>query len=163
MLYHFNTLCGGSKRLCQDPELAIYLLTPGFTRGYHKNVFKVSDTTITKYLAWSRELAIADPLIADLVSDNAASITAEDSLKMARMRGRAQLTWWSRLAIAEFAYRLGDTGEAARLFSCSRRTVQLVLKGWQTGYDPISGERRLSRTQASPPGMWRSRQCELTS
>ena len=164
MLFHFGILDDENtdpcrrRRPARSRDLAVYLLTPGFSRAYHQNALGVSDTTIDKYVQWSRELALGDPTLLDSVSENAASITPEDGLMIAQRRGRAHLPWWSRLAIAEFRHRLGSTGEVAALFNCSRRTVQLVLKTCPIAYDPFSGERRLSRTQASPPGMWRSPQ-----
>lgn len=162
MLFHYGTLDeirtgARRRRLKPSRDLAVYLLTPGFSRAYHQRALGVSDTTIAKYVEWSRDLAAGDPTIFDRVSDNAASITAEDGLKMAQRRGAAHLPWWSRLAIAEFVQRLGSTSEVASLFHCSRRTVQLALKNSPASYEPLSGERRLSQTQASPPGKWSSR------
>lgn len=161
MLYHLGTLdeqttSRRKRRLRPTRSLAIYLLTAGFSRSYHQQVLGVSDTTIAKYMRWSRQLAENDSEILDAARANAGSITPEDGLKMAKRRRRAHLPWWSRLAIAEYAHRLKDTNEVARLFNCSRRTVQHALTSWPLAYDPLTGERRLSRTQAAPPGMWRS-------
>jgi hypothetical protein len=159
MLYNLGTLdeqtaTRRQRRLRPTPSLAIYLLTPGFSRSYHQQVLGVSDTTVAKYMRWSRQLAEKDQDILDAARANAASITAEDGLKMAQRRRRAHMPWWSRLAIAEFVERLGDTSEVASLFCCSPRTVQLVLKTSPIAYDLFTGERRLSRTQERPPGMW---------
>jgi hypothetical protein len=110
--------------------------------------------TIATYMRWSRQLAEKDGEILEAARANAASITAEDGLKMAQRRRRAHMPWWSRLAIAEYAHRHGDTAEVARLFNCSPRTVQLVTKAWPLAYDPFTGERKLSSTQVAPPGMW---------
>jgi hypothetical protein len=158
MLYHFGTLddVRSRRRLARCDELAILLLTPGFARAFHANVLEVSSTTIAKYVDWSHALACRDSSIRFRARQNAESITPEDGLKMAQRRRRAQLPWWSHLAIAEYVDRLGHTGEVARLFKCSRRTVQFALKRWPIGYDPFTGERRLSHTQASPPGQWAS-------
>lgn len=169
MQVHFGTLDDENidpcvqRRLTRSRNLAVYLLTPGFSRAYHQYALGVSDTTVAKYIRWARELALGDQTIFDSVRENAASITPEDGLKMAQRRGRAHLPWWSRLAIAEFKYRLGSTREVASLFKCSRRTVQLAVGTWPVAYNPLSGERRLSRTQASPPGMWRSPQQTLST
>lgn len=168
MLFHFGTLDdenpdpGRRRRLARTRDLAVYLLTPGFSRAYHRHALGVSDTTIAKYIQWSQKLALSDQTISDSVCKNAASISLEDGLKFAQRRGRTHLPWWTRLAIAEYQDRLGSTAEVASLFNCSRRTVQLVLTIWPTAYDPLSGERRLSRTQASPPGMWQSHQRALS-
>jgi hypothetical protein len=159
MLFHCGTLdrnpCPRNRpNACRD--LAIYLLTPGFSKAYQKQVLGVSSTTITKYMQWSLDQAEHDPTILDRVPDNAASITAEDGLMMAQRRGGAHLTWWSRLALAEYMQRLGSTDEVAALFNCSRRTVQHALKAYPIAYELLSGKRVLSWTQASPPGKWTS-------
>jgi hypothetical protein len=130
------------------------LLTPGFSRAYHQHVLGVSDTTVAKYINWSRCLVEGDPSIMDDVAANAASITAQDGLTMAQKRGRGHLPWWSRLAIAEAVGRGHDTSEVARRFRCSCRTVQIVLKSSAIAYDLFTGERRLSNTQMRPPGSW---------
>jgi len=158
MLYHYGTLDKASPRpLRRQAELAIYLLTPGFSQAYHRHALAVSDTTVAKYLAWSRDLVAGDASVSDRVSANVASITAEDGLAFAQLRGSAHLPWWSRLAIAEFRHRLNNTVEVARLFNCSRRTVQLALKTLPSSYDFLTGERRLSATQKAPAGMWSKR------
>lgn len=159
MLHHLGTLdeqttTRRKRRLRPTRSLAIYLLTPGFSRSYHQQVLGVSDTTIAKYMSWSRQLAEGDREILDAAGVNAASITAEDGLKLAQRRRRAHMPWWSRLAIAEFVERLGSTAEVASLFRCSRRTVQLALKASPIAYNLLTGERCLSRTQAEPPAMW---------
>lgn len=159
MLFHAGTLDDalaprpGTRHL-RSRDLAIYLLTPGFSTAYHAHVLGVSSTTLNKHLAWSRALALADPTSGESIVANAASITAEDGLKMAQRRGATHLPWWSRLAIAEFAARLEGTCKVAQLFCCSRRTVQQVLTGGALSYDPLTGVRRLSPTQSSPPGKW---------
>lgn len=159
MLYHLSTLDDLTtsrqvRRLQPTRSLAIYLLTPGFSRSYHQQVLGVSDTTIAKYMSWSRKLAEEDVELLDAARANAASITAEDGLKMAQRRRRAHMPWWARLAIAEFVDRLKNTTDVASLFCCSRRTVQLVLKNRPIAYDVLTGERRLSLTQTKPPGRW---------
>lgn len=159
MLYHAGTLndhfpakSGQPHR--QTRELAIYLLTPGFSTAYHSHILGLSANTIRKRLAWSRNLAAVDLSIGECVATNISSITAEDGLKMARRRGSSHLTWWSRMAIAEFADSASSMSELARLFRCSRRTVQLVLSGSCLSYDLFTGFRRPSSTQLSPPGKW---------
>lgn len=134
--------------------LAVYLLTPGFSIAYHGHVLGVTSTTLNKHLAWCHALASADLTVQDDIAANAGSITAEDGLKMAQLRGATHLPWWSRLAIADFASRMGSTHQVATLFGCSRRTVQQVLTKAALSYDPLTGRRRLSPTQASPAGKW---------
>lgn len=159
MLHHLGTLdeqtaTRRERRLQPTRSRAIYFLTPGFSRSYHQQVLGVSSTTIATYMRWSRQLAEFDEEILDAARANAASITAEDGVRMAQRRRRAHMPWWSRLAIPDFVERLGSTTEVASLFHCSRRTVQLVLKANPIAYDLFTGERCLSRTQTRPPGMW---------
>ena len=161
MLFHAGTLddpnsdANTRRHLILTRELAIYMLTPGFSRAYHQHALGVSDTTVAKYVRLCRQFAASDPTIRHSISENLASITPEDGLRIAQRRGAAHLPWWSRLAIAEFQQRLGNNREVAALFNCSPRTVHLILTTCPIAYDPLSGERRLSKTQASPPGMWR--------
>lgn len=143
-----------ARRNLRSRDLAIYLLTPGFTIAFHAHALAVSTTTITRHLEWSRALAAADPTLADDVVRNTASITPDDGLKMAQRRGSTQLPWWSRLAIADFTARGRTTSEVADLFRCSCRTVQIVLTRAALSFNCFTGERRLSSTQASPPGKW---------
>jgi hypothetical protein len=161
MIYHAGTLDhqipSSAGRHRRTRELAIYLLTPGFSIAYHAHALGVSCTTIHKHLAWSRALAEADPTIFDDVRMNSASITPDDALRMAQRRGATHLPWWSRLAIAEYSTRLQSTGEVAAMFRCSRRTVQIVLTRGALSFNPFTGERQLSSTQASPPGKWTGR------
>lgn len=143
-----------ARRNLRSKELAVYLLTPGFSIAYHARALGLSTTTIAKHVAWSREFGLADPTVSEDVDANCASITAEDGLAMAQKRGSAHLPWWSRLAIADYAVRLESTGQVAALFRCSRRTVQLVQTRGILSFDPFSGVRRLSASQISPPGKW---------
>lgn len=146
-----------ARRNLRSRDLAIYLLTPGFTTAYRAHALAVSTTTITKHLEWSRALAAADPTLADDIVRNTASITPGDGLKMAQRRGSSHLPWWSRLAIADFAARGQSTSEVADLFRCSCRTVQIVLTRGALSFNCFTGARRLSSTQASPPGKWTGR------
>lgn len=158
MDFHAGTLnaqvLNRSSCLVRSRDLAIYLLTPGFTTAYHARALGISTTTIHKHLAWSRALALADPTITEAVDANCASITPSDGLKMAQRRGSAHLPWWSRLAMADFAARLESTSQVAALFRCSRRTVQLARTRGVLSYNVFTGERRLSAAQISPPGKW---------
>lgn len=160
MLFHAGTLDDTydrrqGRRHRRTRDLAIYLLTPGFSTAYHGHILGVSRTTINKHIAWSHALAAQDPSIADDVERNVSSITPVDGLRMAQRRGATHLTWWSRLAIAQFAARARRTSDVATLFQCSRRTVQQVLGRGSLSYDLFTGVRRLSSTQLAPPGNWR--------
>ena len=96
MLFHFDTLDDQpdnprGRRLHQTRDLAVYLLTPGFSRANFQHALSVSDTTVAKYVRWGRELALSDPTLLESVRENVASITTEDGLKMAQRRGPAHL------------------------------------------------------------------------
>lgn len=162
MLHHAGTLDDGhipkrGKHHRRTRELAIYLLTSGFSTAYHSHTLGVSANTVRKHLTWSRDLADGDPSIEDDVAANIASITAEDGLMMAQRRGSTHLTWWSRMAIAEFAGRLASKRELATEFRCSHRTVQLVLSKGCLNYDLFTGARSPSAIQSCPPGKWTPR------
>jgi hypothetical protein len=81
-------------------DLWIYLLTPGFTLGYHRHVLGVSDITLAKHLNRARAALEADAALADQVRENTYSITPADGLVMANA-GAAHLPYWSRRAICE--------------------------------------------------------------
>lgn len=168
MRYHFGTLdddfesLGWSERkakLCPDGfrPLWIYLLTPGFTFGYHQRVLGISNITLARHLAIAKQQQSIDPTLADAVYDNLSSITAEDGLIMALRRGTAHLPHWSRMAICEYLERLGAAYKVARLFECSATTVTNVVKLGLGSYDVLSAERRLASQQVHPPGKWRTR------
>ncbi len=79
---------------------------------------------------------------------------AEHGLQMARLRGKAQLPAWSRLAIGEYRNRGFTRREIAAAFHCSPGTVANVLQGKGSAYALFSGERRLTHAQQHPPGRW---------
>lgn len=160
MLYHAGTLDNDfaptrGRRHRRTHDLAVYLLTPGFTTAYHGHVLGVSRTTINKHLAWSRALAAQDPTVFEDVERNVTSITPADGINMAQRRGTTHLPWWSRLAIADYSARMRSTSEVAALFRCSQRTVQQVRRCGCLAYDLFTGARRPSSTQLSPPGKWK--------
>lgn len=160
MLFHAGTLDETyapkrGKRYRRSRELAIYLLTPGFSQAYHAQTLGVSCNTVRKHLAWSRAFALGNPAILEAVELNVTSITPEDGVRMAQRRGSTHLPWWSRLAIAQFAAGMRRTSEVAALFRCSLRTVQHVLTRGSLSYDLFTGVRRPSLSQVSPPGRWK--------
>ena len=155
MLFDWGTLSNaGPRRPTRDRELAIYLLTPGFSYAYHQQVLGLSDITVGKYGAWADELARSDPNVGLDVAANAASITSEDGLLMAQRRGASHLVFWSRLAICDAIQRMRSTTDVARIFNCSRRTVQNVIAGRSCAYEALSGRRCPTSTQMLPPGRW---------
>lgn len=152
MLHDWGTLSdAGPPPLVRAPDLAIYLLTPGFTSAYHQRVLGVSNATLWKYTQWARELARQDLGIERRVAENVGSITRDDGLLMAQRRGTARLPFWSRLAICELLHIDGDVGKVAEMFRCSKRTVQNVRAGRFAGYDPLTGVRQVSSSQVRPP------------
>jgi hypothetical protein len=151
MLYDWGTISKASPRkLTRDPELAAYLLTPGFTRGYHQHVLGVSNATVWTYTRWARDLAAQYPMIHSMVADNAGSVTREDAILMAQRRGRCHLPFWSRLAICECLME-GDAKSVADLFRCSIRTLDNIRRGGCLAYDPLGGARLLTGAQDHPP------------
>lgn len=157
MLYDWGTLSDiGPRPLDRDDELAVYLLTQGFSRAYQQKSLGVSNATLWKYMRWAQELGRHDPEIAKMVAANTCSISREDGLLMAQRRGSSQLPFWSRLAICEFLQIRSDVGRVAEMFRCSKRTVHNVRAGRCTSYDLLSGCRQLSSTQAHPPRPERS-------
>jgi hypothetical protein len=137
------------------PDLAVYLLTPGFGTAYHQQVLGVSNATLWKYTQWARELARQDPALSEGVADNVASITCDDGLLMAQRRGTAHLPFWSRLAICEYLQVLDDAAKIARMFRCSKRTLYNVRTGQSLNYDLLTGVRRPNSTQLRPPAVTR--------
>ena len=165
MLYSFGTLDDDNAaaswsirkaRLCShgNRPLWVYLLTPGFTLGYHQHVLGVSDITLARHLAVARREQTADPTIAEAVYNNVSSITAEDGLAMALRRGTAHLTYWSRMAMCEFYGRLRTANKVAKLFRCSPTTVTNVVRLGAGSFDILSLKRRLAPQQVHPPGKW---------
>lgn len=155
MLYDWGTLIDTSPRkLAHQPELAAYLLTPGFTRGYHRRVLGVSNATLWSYLNWARAHADRNPAIREMISANLASITCDDGIAMARRRGSTHLPFWSRLAICEMLQH-ESVPKVAAIFNCSKRTVNNVSGGRCVAFDPLSGIRYLSRSQLLPPASLR--------
>jgi hypothetical protein len=151
MLFHMNTLADvplteGTPFNSHGRLLWIYLLTPGFTLGYHRQVLGVSDITLAKHLRRAQAAALSDPTIADDVRCNTDSITPADGLLMAQRRGSTHLPVWSRRAIGEWRRSNMKIDEIAELFCCTAATVR----------NPFSGERRLSTSQMLPVGRWQN-------
>lgn len=166
MLYSFGTLDPAMRqstarlKAIQCPadrrHLWIYLLTPGFTLGYHQHVLQTSDVTLNRHRAIALAEQRSDPSIGAEVFANIASISAEDGLAMALRRGTAHLPYWSRLAICEFRERLGSAVKVAELFRCSPATVTNAMTPGTGRFELFTGERRLCPQQQRPPGQWSS-------
>jgi hypothetical protein len=151
MLYDWGTLSDtGPYKLSREPELAAYLLTPGFTCGYHQQALRASNATIWNYTSWARAHAECNPLVEKMIAANLASITPEDGVRMAQRRGKSHLPFWSRLAICE-RLQTDSVAKVAARFNCSRRTVENVRAGRCVSFHPLTGCRQPSRSQRTPP------------
>jgi hypothetical protein len=153
MLYDWGTLSDtGPYRLSRELELAAYLLTPGFTCGYHQQTLGASNATIWNYTAWARRHAKCSPRIEEMIAANLASITLDDGVRMARRRGNSHLPFWSRLAICD-RLQSESVAKVAAAFNCSRRTVENVRAGRCVSFHPLTGCRQRSRSQRTPPAL----------
>lgn len=152
MLYDWGTLSEtGPRPLARHEELAVYLLSHGFSRAYHEQVLRTSNATLWKYRGWAERLARDDPGIGERVMANLDSVTAQDGLRMAQRRGRAQLPYWSRLAICEYLEIHRSATAIAKMFGCSTRTIYNVQRGPCLAYHPLTGDRQPSASQSAPP------------
>ena len=89
-----------------------------------------------------------------IISAQLAALRPDDAVLMAQQRGSAQLPYWSILAMAEYYSRGFSRQEIARAFCCSKGTVARALQWKATGYEPITGRRRLTAAQQKPPGQF---------
>ena len=131
-----------------------YILAPGFSNAFHAATLSKSLTTIATYRAKANTAAQADPTIWTAVQTFVESITPDDGLRMAQVRGDAQMPHWSRLSIRDFRKAGWKITRIAEEFRCSPGTVHNILAGKGTGYASFSGERRLTSAQAAPVGSW---------
>ena len=161
MLYHLATLdhtppTKFTPLNTHGRALWIYLLTRGFTLGYHQHVLRVADITLAKHLGRAQAAALSDPTIRADVLANANSITPADGLLMAQRRGTAHMPFWARLAIGEMRRNGVGVTEVADLFQCSRETVRKVLSRPSQAFHAFTGLRRLNSAQILPVGRWTS-------
>lgn len=131
-----------------------FMLLPGLSLAFYAGVLGRSRSSIAAYRAAAIEAAQLDPAIIDAVNAAVWAMRAEHGLRMARLRGKAQLPSWSRLAIGEYRKRGFSRREIAAAFRCSPGTVANVLQGKGSAYALFSGERRLTQAQRNPPGRW---------
>jgi hypothetical protein len=144
-----------SSRHASDREaFCVHMLLPGIAAAFHAATIGTSATTIASYRKRAAAAAHRDPSLVARARAAADRFTAEDGLRMAQLRGRAQLPHWARMAMFEYRKRGLSRSEIAVVFRCSRGTVANVLQGKGTGYGVLSGERRLTETQRRPPGRW---------
>lgn len=129
-----------------------YMLLPGFSIAFHAASLGRSRTSIATYRARAQQAALDNPAVREMINAQLCALRSEDGLQMAQLRGRAQLPHWSILAIAEYRARGLRRRELAAAFRCSRGTIAHALQWKNRGYDFMSGERRLSAAQLTPPG-----------
>ena len=134
-----------------------YMLLPGFSLAFHAAVLGRSLTSIATYRAAAIKAARSDPAITAAVHAAIVKLSHLDGLQMARLRGKAQLPSWSRLAIGEYRKRGLSRREIAVAFRCSPGTVANVLQGKGKTYGLFSGERRLTHAQQYPSGRWKNK------
>lgn len=132
-----------------------YMLLQGFSIAFHAASLGRSRTMISNYQREAQAAAKDDPSILTMVREMICSISPADGVRMAQLRGSSHLPYWSRLAISEWCKRRASRQQIANAFHCSTSTVSNVLAGNGRGYDALSGVRKLTASQRSPPGMIR--------
>ena len=101
-----------------------------------------------------------NPDIAAKVLAQLGALNADAGLQMAQCRGAAQLPHWSLLAICEFRERGFSRRQIASDFRCSLGTVAHALQFRNRSYEPLSGARRLTMGQQSPPRQFKARNAQ---
>lgn len=132
-----------------------YMLLP-LTIAFHAATLGRSRTSIATYRARAQQASLNNPAVQEMINAQLRALRPEHGMQMARRRGRAQLPHWSILAIAEYRDRGFSRRELAVMFRCSPGTIANALQWKNQAYDALSGERRLSAVQRSPPGKWKS-------
>ena len=123
-----------------------FMLLPGLSLSFYAAALGRSRSSIAIYRAAAILAAQSDPAILAAVDAAVWAMQAEHGLQMARLRGKAQLPSWSRLAIGEYRKQGFSRHEIATAFRCSPGTVANVLHGKGTSYALFSGERRLTHS-----------------
>ena len=132
-----------------------YMLVPGLSVAFHAETLGRSRSMISLYRRRASEAAKQEPALSLLTREIVGTLTPADGMRMAQMRGSAHLPYWSRLAICEWCKRGIAREVIAEHFRCSLSTVGNVLAGRGSGYEPLSGERVLTKPQRRPPGQYR--------
>lgn len=145
-------------RRCDDREMFhVFMLLPGLSLAFYSEVLGRSRTSVSAYRAAALAAAEQQPAIVTSVESCVRNMTCEDGLAMARLRRRAHLPAWSRLAICEYRKRGYSRRDIATAFRCSPGTVANVLQGKGHAYAALSGDRQLTYAQNNPPGRWQRR------
>jgi len=130
------------------------LLMPGFSLAFHAASLGRSRSTIATYRADANRAAQYNPAVMAAVKEAIYEMRPEHALQMARVRGKAQLPYWSRLAMFEYRKRGYSRRQIADAFRCSPSTVANVLQGKGSAYGALSGKRRLTEAQRRPHNRW---------
>jgi lambda repressor-like predicted transcriptional regulator len=153
---------GRGKSTAADwADFYAHMLIPGFSLAFHAQSLRRSLPSIANYRARARAAAQSDITILAKVSATLKALTAEDGLRMAQLRGQAQMPYWSRLAVFDYRKRGMTHRELAADFGCSPRTIVNILGRKGQIYTALSGERRLTQSQMCPPGRWKPRQTDI--
>lgn len=144
--------------LAQQLAFHAYMLLAGLSVAFHAATLGRSRTSISTYREQAEQAARDNPAVRDKVDEYLMALRPEHGMQMAQRRGRAQLPYWSLLAICEFRDRGLSRREIAAAFRCSPGTVANALRWVGQGYNAMSGERLLTAAQQSPPGRRSPRQ-----
>ncbi len=126
----------------------ISLLLPGLSTSFLQTVLRRSYNTVRKYKAQAREASVSDPAIMQGVHELMAGLSPSDGLAMALVRGRCQLPFWSRIAIAEYVKAGSTISSVSAAFRCSSRTVSNIIH--RSVF--LNPDRVLAAQQLNPPG-----------
>ena len=137
-----------------DDKFHALMLTPGLSIGFLGAVLNRGSTAVYRYREEAKQARERSPDLQRLIDDMLSSITPADGLLMAQIRNRAQLPYWSKLAICDYRKRGYTNIELARAFSCCPRTITRIT----TREDFIFFSRPLPQNKLSPPGKFRNSQ-----
>ena len=85
------------------------------------------------------------------------SMTVQDGLALAQLRGAGHLPALSRMAILDYRKRGASGRTLANLFRCSLQTIQNVLRYRGKVYAPFSLTKLLTEPQRCPPAIGRGK------
>jgi hypothetical protein len=125
----------------------VCMLMQGFSRSYWSEALGCSTTTVSKWRARARAAAVLNPELQRAATEAMCALSPADGMYMARIRGRAQMPYWSRVAVVEYRKRGYGLAEIARAFRCATRTITNIIR--RTSF--LMPDRVLTQYQESPP------------
>ena len=128
-------------------DFAEWLLLPGMSLSLQAHLLSRSVTFARKHRLRAEQMARCCPEIEKRVKRTVATLSPQDGLKMARLRGRCQLPFWSKLALANYRKQGEPLIRLSKAFLCSERCIQYVLS--HTNF--AQADRMLSSVQLCPP------------